>query len=218
MKRSLFVGTMAAVVVALGAGGGQASSVFVGSVADWIANPSQFANDKTFIYVSSSGGWTGEELVTISSNIPQNSETVGIDGLSNYIGPQSLMLAYEVVISSTDVFGSISLDQNFSGATATTYKDMFASLADLQANPTPGSGTWALSVVDGAAGSTIVLPAIQQIWIRDTISLSPSGSVLSISNTIVQVPEPALVSVAACLSGGSMLLAWRGVRRRRFRR
>jgi hypothetical protein len=208
MKRSLFVGTMAAVVVALGAGGGQASSVFVGSVADWIANPSQFANDKTFIYVSSSGGWTGEELVTISSNIPQNSETVGIDGLSNYIGPQSLMLAYEVVISSTDVFGSISLDQNFSGATATTYKDMFASLADLQANPTPGSGTWALSVVDGAAGSTIALPAIQQIWIRDTISLSPSGSVLSISNTIVQVPEPALVSVAAwprgacCWPGG----------------
>lgn len=152
---------------------------------------------------------------TISSNIPQNSETVGIDGLSNFIGPQSLMLAYEVVISSTDVFGSISLDQNFTGATATTYKDMFASLADLQANPSPGSGTWALSVVDGAAGSTIALPAIQQIWIRDTISLSPSGSVLSISNTIVQVLEPALVSVTACLAGGTMLLAWRAGRRRR---
>jgi len=215
MKRAFTFGTVAAAaVVMLGAGGVQASSVFVGSVADWIANPAQFAADKTFTYVSSSGGWTGNELVTISSNIPQNSESVSIDGLSDYIGPQDLMLAYAVVISSSDVFGTISLDQNFSGSTATTYKDIFASLADLAANPTPGSGTWALSVIDGAAGSTIVLPGIQSIWIRDTITLSSSGSVLSVSNTIVQVPEPDLVSVTACLAGGSMLLAWLARRRR----
>jgi len=151
MKRAFTFGTVAAAVVMLGAGGVQASSVFVGNMANWMANPSQFANDKTFIYVDSTGGWTGAELVTISSNIPQNSESVSIDGLSNYIGPQNLMVAYQVVISSSDVFGTISLDQNFSGATATTYKDIFASLADLEANPTPGSGTWALSVINGAA-------------------------------------------------------------------
>jgi hypothetical protein len=213
MKRAFIFGTVAAAaVVMLGAGGVQASSVFVGSVADWILNPSQVADDKTFTYVGSSGGWTEDELVTISSNIPQNSETLSIDGLSDYIGPQNLMLAYSVVISSSDVFGTISLDQNFSGAT--TYKDIFASLADLEANPTPGSGTWALSVIDGAAGSTIALPGIQSIWIRDTITLSSSGSVLSVSNTIVQVPEPDLVSATACLAGGSMLLAWLARRRR----
>jgi hypothetical protein len=213
MRRTLFFRTVAAAAVLLSAGGTQAQSVFVGSVADWIANPSQLSGDKTFIYVSSSGGWSGDELVTISSNIPQNSETVSIDGLSDYIGPQELMLAYEVVISSSDVFGTIALDQNFSGATATTYKDIFASLADLEANPTPGSGTWALSVINGAAGSAITLPGIQQLWIRDAIILSPSGSVLSISNTIVQVPEPDTVQATACLAGGSMLLAWLARRR-----
>ena len=114
MRRTLFFRTVAAAAVLLSAGGTQAQSVFVGSVADWIANPSQLSGDKTFIYVSSSGGWSGDELVTISSNIPQNSETVSIDGLSDYIAPQELMLAYEVVISSSDVFGTISLDQNFS--------------------------------------------------------------------------------------------------------
>jgi hypothetical protein len=63
-------------------------------------------------------------------------------------------------------------------------------------------------VTDNAAGSTIALPGIKSIWIRDTITLSPSGSVLSVSNTIVQVPEPAMVPATACLAGGSMLLAW----------
>jgi hypothetical protein len=200
----------AAAVVMLGAGGVQASSIFVGTVADWAATPTQVAADKTFFYIGSSGSWSGQELVTISSNIPQNSETLDIGALSNYIGPQNLMLAYQVTISSSssDVFGTISLDQNFSGATATTYKDIFASLEDLQNNPTPGQGTWALSVIDNAAGSTIALPGLKSIWIRDTITLSPSGSVLSVSNTIVQVPEPDMVPATACIAGGSMLLAW----------
>lgn len=212
MRRSFVFGTVAAtVVVMLGAGGVQASSIFVGTVADWIANPTQVAADKTFFYLSSSGGWSGDELVTISSNIPQNSESLSIDGLSDYIGPQNLMLAYQVTISSSssDVFGSISLDQNFSGATATTYKDIFASLVDFQNNPNPGDGTWALSVIDGAAGSTVALPGLKSIWIRDTITLSSGGSVLSVSNTMVQVvPEPDMVPATACLAGGSMLVAW----------
>jgi hypothetical protein len=211
MRRSFVFGTVAAAVVMLGAGGVQASSIFVGPVADWIDNPTQVAADKTFLYVNSSGGWTGDELVTISSNIPQNSESLSISGLSDYIGPQNLMLTYQVTISSSsnDVFGSISLDQNFSGATATTYKDIFTSLADLQANPIPGTGTWALSVIDNAAGSTIALPGLKSIWIRDTITLSPSGSVLSVSNTLVQVvPEPDMVLATTCLAGGSMLAAW----------
>ena len=216
MRRSFVFETVAAAVVMLGAGGVQASSIFVGTVAAWSVSPTQVAADKTFLYLDSSGGWSGAELVTISSNIPLNSESLSISGLSGYIGPKNLMLAYQVTISSTssDVFGSISLDQDFSGATATTYKDIFASLEDLDASPTPGSGTWALSVIDGAAGSTIALPGIQSIWIRDTITLSSSGSVLSVSNTIVQVPEPDLVSATACLAGGSMLLAWLARRRR----
>lgn len=212
MRRSFIFGTVAAAaVVMLGAGGVQASTIFVGTVADWAANPEQVAADKTFFYLSSSGSWSGQELVTISSNIPQNSESVSISGLSDYIGPQNLMLAYQVTISSSssDVFGSISLAQDSSGATATTYKDIFASLADLENSPTPGSGTWALSVIDDAAGSTIALPGLKSIWVRDTITLSESGSVLSVSNTMVQVvPEPDMVPATACLAGGSMLVAW----------
>ena len=211
MRRFFIFWTVAAAVVMLGAGGVQASSVFVGSVADWIANPIQVASDKTFFYLDSSGGWSGDELVTISSNIPQNSESVSISGLSDYIGPQNLMLAYRVTISSSssDVFGTISLDQDFSGATAITYKDIFANLADLEASPTPGSGTWALSLINAGGGSTVALPGLKEIFIRDTITLSPSGSVLSVSNTMVQVvPEPDMVPATACLAGGSMLVAW----------
>ena len=209
MSQSFFVRAVAAAAVVLGAGGVQAQSVFVGSVADWIADPVQTSGDKTFTYVNSSGGWTNAELVTLSSNIPQNSESLSIDGLSNYIGPQNLMIAYAVVISSSDTFSSISLDQDFSGATATTYKDIFASLEDLDASPTPGSGTWALSLINADGGSTVALPGLKEIFIRDTITLSPSGSVLSVSNTMVQVvPEPDMVPVTACLAGGSMLVAW----------
>lgn len=211
MRRSFVFETVAAAVVILGAGGVQAASIFVGTVAAWNANPTQVAADKTFFYLSSSGSWSGKELVTISSNIPQNSETLSIGDLSDYIGPQNLMLAYQVTISSSssDVFGSISLDQDFTGATATTYKDIFASLADLEAKPTPGDGTWALSVIDNAAGSTIALPGLKSIWIRDTITLSSGGSVLSVSNTMVQVvPEPDMVPATACFAGGSMLVAW----------
>ena len=211
MRRSFVFETVAAAVVMLGAGGVQASSIFVGTVADWAANTTQVAADKTFFYLGSSGSWSGLEKVTISSNIPQNSETLSIGDLSNYIGPQNLMLAYQVTISSSssDVFFSISLDQDFTGATATTYKDIFASLADLQNKPNPGEGTWALSVIDGAAGSTIPLPGLKEIWIRDTITLNSSGSVLSVSNTMVQVvPEPDMVPATACLAGGSMLVAW----------
>jgi hypothetical protein len=212
MKRSFIFGTVAAAaVVMLGAGGVQASTIFVGTVADWAATPTVVAADKTFLYLDSSGGWSGLEKVQISSNIPQNSETLSISSLSDYIGPQNLMLAYQVTISSSssDVFATISLDHDFSGATATTYKDIFASRADLEANPTPGDGTWALSVIDGAAGSTVALPGLKSIWIRDTITLSPGGSVLSVSNTMVQVvPEPDMVPATACLAGGSMLVAW----------
>ena len=210
MRRSFVFETVAAAVVMLGAGGVQASSIFVGTVAAWAANPTVVAADKTFVYLSSSGSWSGQELVTISSNIPNNSESLSLSGLSNYIGPQNLMLAYQVTISSTssDVFGTIALDADISGATVIAYKDIFASLEDLEANPTPGDGTWALSVIDNADGSTIALPGIKSIWIRDTITLSASGSVLSVSNTIVQVPEPAMVPATACLAGGSMLLAW----------
>jgi hypothetical protein len=212
MKRSFIFGTVAAAaVVMLGAGGVQASTIFVGTVADWAATPTQVAADKTFFYLGSSGSWSGLEELQISSNIPQNSETLSISSLSDYIGPQNLMLAYQVTISSSssDVFATISLDHDFSGATATTYKDIFASLADLENSPTPGSGTWALSLINAGGGSTVALPGLKEIFIRDTITLSPSGSVLSVSNTMVQVvPEPDMVPATACLAGGSMLVAW----------
>jgi hypothetical protein len=191
------LGIVAASFVMLALGRVEANSIFIGSIADWSATPAQVVGDKTFTYVSASG-WSSAELVTISTNVPQNSYTLSIDGLSNYIGPQTLTIAYEVAISSSDVFQSISLDQNFSGSSATTYKDMFVSLQDLQANPTPGSGTWALSVIDSGAGTTVAVSPIQTLWIRDTIVLDASGSVLSISNTIVQVPEPAGAGLVGC--------------------
>ncbi|MFN9953600.1 MAG: hypothetical protein ACK55I_10895 [bacterium] len=51
MRGSFVFGTVAAAVM-LGAGGVQASSIFVGTVAAWAANPTVVAADKTFVYLS----------------------------------------------------------------------------------------------------------------------------------------------------------------------
>jgi hypothetical protein len=183
-------------------GAAKAQSTFIGSLADWAATPAQTTGDKLFTYLTQSGSWSGAELVTLSENIPLDSHSLSIDGLSAYVGPFTLSVGYELHILSDHTFKNISLDVNASGTTTLVTKDIFSTYEAFTTGTVPGSGTWSLTLINSGSGSTVSLPAIQTIWIRDTMSASHSGSILGISNTVVQLPEPrslALAGIGGCL-------------------
>jgi hypothetical protein len=184
-----------------------AQSTFIGNIANWANNPVQTSGDKQFTYLTQSGSWSGAELLTISSNIPLDSHSLSIDGLSAYVGPYTLSIGYELQITSGNQFESMSLDVNASGTNTIITKDIFNTLSSFLSGTTPGSGTWSLSLINSSSGSTVSLPPIQTIWVRDTLEASASGSILGISNTVVQLPEPnSLVCMAVGLGFGIMFL------------
>lgn len=78
-----------------------------------------------------------------------------------------------------------------------------------------GAGTLAtMHATNNVAPGDVPLPPLQTIWVRDTISLDSTGSVLSVSNTYVQaVPEPGTYARAAV---GIAVAAARRLRRRLF--
>lgn len=178
-----------------------AQSTFIGSIANWANNTVQTSGDKQFTYLTQSGSWSGAEFLTISSNIPLDSHSLSIDGLSAYIGPFTLSIGYEVQITSADQFESISLDVNASGTTTVITKDIFDTFAAFDSGTAPGSGQWSLSLNNSSAGTTVSLPPIQTIWVRDTLAVSDSGSILGISNTVVQLPEPSSLAYIATVLG-----------------
>jgi hypothetical protein len=183
-------------------GAAKAQSTFIGSISDWAANPAQTTGDKLFTYLTQSGSWSGAELLTLSANIPLDSHSLSIDGLSAYVGPFTLSVGYELHILSDHTFKNISLDVNASGTSTMVTKDIFNTFEAFATGTAPGSGTWSLSLINSSSGSTVSLPAIQTIWVRDTISASDSGSILGISNTVVQTPEPSSLALAGI--GGSL--------------
>ena len=184
-----------------------AQSTFIGSLADWQATPVQTTGDKQFTYLTNTGSWSGAELFTLSANIPLGSYTLGLDGLSAYVGPYTLSVGYELLITnSTQYFQSMALDVIASGTSTLIVKDIFDTFAAFASGTAPGSGTWSLSLINSSTGSSVSLPPIQTIWVRDTISATPSGSILGIANTVVQLPEPsslALAGLGASLGGAA---------------
>jgi hypothetical protein len=183
-----------------------AQSTFIGSVANWANNPVQTSGDKQFTYLTQSGSWSGAELITLSSNIPLDSHSLSIDGLSAYVGPYTLSIGYELqIINSTNQFESMSLDVNASGTNTLVTKDIFDTFAAFASGTTPGSGVWSLSLINSSSGSTVSLPPIQTIWVRDTLAASDSGSILGISNTVVQLPEPSSLVCLATGLGAAMI-------------
>lgn len=196
--------------VVLLAGAASAQSTFIGTLADWAANPVQTSGDKQFTYLTQSGSWSSAELFTISSNIPLDSHTLTVDGLSAYVGPYTLSFGYELLITSTDnYFESMSLDVNSSGTTTTITKDIFDTFNAFSSGTAPGSGTWSLTLIDSSSGSTVSLPAIQTIWVRDTITASASGSIIGVSNTAVQLPEPSSLALAGMAASCGGVAYWR---------
>lgn len=218
MRRSLFL--CACFFLAL-AGSVQAVSLEIGTLADWKANPTQVikGTDKEWTYLDDNGNWSGLELFTLSTNNPQTSHTLGITGLSDYIGPITLEVGYRIDVTSTYWMSLMALDQTFSGANVTTTKDLYATWEDFRDNKVVGGGTLgSLTVVNNGSAADITLPTwTQHLWVRDTIVIDASGSLISISNTVTQVvPEPGsmtLAAMGACVTAAGFLRKRSSLRR-----
>lgn len=192
----------------------RAGTVPIGTMATWAANPVQVNGDKTFTYLSDSGNWNGSEYLFLASNLALESHSLGML-TSDYTGPKTLSVSYKVDITGPYVFKSVALDQDHTGDNVTTNKDVFGSEQEWLTYTTPGAGTLAnLVAVNNVVPGDALLPPIQSLWVRDTINLDATGSVLSVSNTYVQaVPEPGTYALAGV---GIAVAAARGLRRRLF--
>ena len=196
--------------VVLLAGAASAQSTFLGTIANWAANPIQTIGDKQYTYLTQSGSWDNLELFTLSANIPLNSNSLTVNGLSDKIGPFTLRVGYELLVTNTsNYFESMSLDVNSTGTTTTVTKDIFDTFAAFSTGTAPGSGTWSLSLINSGSGSTVSLPPIQTVWVRDTITASPTGSLLGVTNTVVQLPEPSSLALAGIGAGLGGAAYWR---------
>ena len=200
MNRTMSVRHIAAAClssVVLLAGAASAQSTFIGTIANWAANPTQSIGDKQYTYLTQSGSWDNLELFTLSTNVPLNSNSLTVNGLSDKIGPFTLSFGYELLITNTsNYFDSMALSVNSTGTTTTVTKDIFDTFAAFSTGTAPGSGTWSLSLINSGSGSTVSLPPIQTVWVRDTITASPSGSLLGVTNTAVQLPKPSSLALA----------------------
>lgn len=190
----------------------RASVVNIGTMANWAANPVQMNGDKTFTYLSDSGNWNGSEFLYLTANLPLESHSLAML-TSGYSGPTTLSVSYKVDITGPYVFKTVALDQDHTGDNVDSYKDVFGSEDDWEFFNAPGAGTLAtLHAMNNIVPGDVPLPPLQSIWVRDTITLDATGSVLSVSNTYVQmVPEPGTYALAGV---GIAVAAARGLRRR----
>lgn len=197
-----------------------AFAVSFGNIANWAAAPDATISldDKNFVWLADSGNWTGDEDVNIVSILALEAHAFGIDELDTYVGPLTLSVSYRVDITSSNVFAAVDVDQDFITPNVTTYKDIYLTLEEFGLAGAPGSGTIALSITNFTPSPfpPVLLPPVQSLWVRDTIVLDGTGSLLSISNTFVQaVPEPSSIALAALGVGLAVALPRRLKRLRR---
>ena len=150
-----------------------------------------------------------------------------IDNMSAYHSPITLELGYHVHINGSFPgnwdFRDVQLGVLGSGNTFEVWKDVFASRAEFDAHTTAGSGTLAAiydidGVITPPSGPVVFPQGFTDLWVRDTIQLSPvGGGISSIGNTFrqeVDVPEidPSFFGSALALVIGSLGLVERRVR------
>lgn len=192
-----------------------AFAISFGSIAAWEDAQTISIDDKNFVWLADSGNWTGVENVNLAYVPAVNAHGVGIDTLEDYVGPLTLSVSYRIDITSSNVFAGVGMDQDFIFPNVTTYKDIYFSEAEFALAGPPGSGPTSLSITNFTPNPVppVLLPAVQSIWVRDTIVLDDNGTVQSISNTFIQeVPEPGALAIAAVGVG------FAAIRRARARR
>lgn len=189
-----------------------AGITMIGNMASWQATPSQSIDDKVFTWLGSSASWDGSELIFVSSNATADVHSLNLDTLTTYTGPLTLTVDYRIDITSNDVFAAIGLDTDTLSPNTTAYKDVFSSLSLLENAVGVGVGDLASLMSTNGFPDWSTLPAIQQIWIRDTIQLNGTGQLNSVSNSVLQtVPEPSSVMLAGVALAA--LTTWRSQRR-----
>lgn len=193
----------------------------IGTVAQFAAGGEFTLGDKDFMYLDDSGNWTGIEDIqpTANANPAILSHQFLIGDLAGYSAPITLVLGYQVHINGTGVaqwFRDVFLDSIVSSATVDVWKDVFDSEADYSANTAPGSGTWALSSVNGSTDIEAFPIGLTDLWVRDTIKLSGvGGQISSTANTFRQsVPE---IDARAIGGGLALVLGALALLERRFR-
>lgn len=188
-----------------------ANITMIGTMADWQASPSQSIDDKVFTWLGSSAGWNGVELLLLSSNATGEVHSLNLDALNTFSGPLTLTVDYRIDITSNDVFAAIGIDSDTLAPNTSAYKDVFSSLSLLESAVGVGSGDIAALASVNGFPSWSTLPAIQQIWIRDTLQLNTTGQFNSVSNSVLQtVPEPSSVVLAGVALAA--LTTWRAQR------
>lgn len=179
-----------------------AFAISFGSIEQWKGSPGSTISidDKNFVWLADSANWTGAENVNLAFLPAVNAHGFGIETLETYIGPLTLSVSYRVDITSSNVFAAVGMDQDFLYPTVTTIKDIYYTLDDFDDAGDPGTGTVSLSITDFIPNPfpPVPLDPVQSIWVRDTILITGTGSVQSISNTFIQtVPEPSSIALAA---------------------
>ena len=245
---------LAVALALLGGGRSDATTLTIGNVKSFKTGntpgnlPGTWTlEDKDWTYLSDSGNWnivsgTGTispEVIVLSTNFSTNfaanSFSVGnLDGyhMPNPSTPLELQIGYQVHINGTQPLGpwtflSSDMGQNFLTKKLEVWQDIYGSLADYNANTTPGSGT--LSTRKSTNGSQdsdqFFSPGLIDLWVRNTIKLSAGptggaeGGISSMSDTFIQtnVPEidPNSFGSALSLALGALAVLERRARRLR---
>ena len=227
MKRYLLIGFLALQLLAAKAALAGPYTLPVGSMLDWSnyttgvsgTNGVQFY-DKQFKWLGDSGNWGDFAQMYLSVQPVADTHAMNLIFLNDYQGPITLSLEYEVDIIGPKVFENVALDQTHTENNTQTWKDVYSSLADMEANTAPGSGTLAaLHAVNALVDPhDALLPGVKKIWVRDTIELTDAtGQMQSLANTYGQreVPEidPSSFGSALALVMGAL-----GVVERRTRK
>ena len=230
LPKSRVLAGVAMTIALLTGGQANAAQVIIGSVSNF-QNSSNLTNptgtwtlgDKDWTYLSQSGTWNGTESIELLTNADPSLLTHQflVSNLSGYTSPQTLSVGYQVHINGSAgprTFYDARMGEDTSGATVEVWQDIYGSLADFNANLTPGSGTLMTHYsLNGSLPPAGLFPGgLIDIWVRNTLTLSaPGGQISSMSDTFRQVPEIDPTSFGSALS---LLFGAFGILERRTRR
>ena len=188
----------------------------IGPVSTWAlpGNHDQRVDDKVFSYIANSSNWSdfnNKDLVTLTAVPALNTANLTVTLLTDAIGGGPYRLDYSVEIDPGNglFFGGSRLDTSVFVPPTSVTKTIYGSLFDLTNSLSP---LLTLTSLDGDPDPDFpplysYLPPLKKVWVRDTVTLPSSTSILStFDNTFFQTAVPEIDpsssgSVVALLMG-----------------